>query len=200
MGKIFYIMGKSSSGKDTIYRRIKENSELLLQSIIPYTTRPIRDGETEGVSYHFVNEEQYKDMENRNVIVESRTYHTIHGDWKYFSVNDESINLEEYSYIAIGVLESFVSFRNYYGADNVVPIMVWVDDGERLARALSRERSQENPKYKEMCRRFIADTEDFAEEKIKDAGIKAENRFENVDLDECVAKIVDYIDKSMREV
>ena len=45
MGKIYYIMGKSASGKDTIYKRlIKELPELGIVRM--YTTRPIRDGET----------------------------------------------------------------------------------------------------------------------------------------------------------
>lgn len=47
-------MGKSSTGKDTIYKRLLEDQELGLQRIVPYTTRPIREGEQEGVEYHFV--------------------------------------------------------------------------------------------------------------------------------------------------
>ena len=57
MGKIFCLMGKSSTGKDTIYKRLLEDQELGLQRIVPYTTRPIREGEQEGVEYHFVSEE-----------------------------------------------------------------------------------------------------------------------------------------------
>ena len=48
MGKIFYIMGKSSSGKDSIYRQLEENQELGLKRLVIYTTRPIRDGEKNG--------------------------------------------------------------------------------------------------------------------------------------------------------
>ena len=47
MNHIFYLMGKSSSGKDTVYSRILEDSELI--PIVLYTTRPIRAGEREGV-------------------------------------------------------------------------------------------------------------------------------------------------------
>ena len=58
-----------------------------------------------------------------------------------------------------------------------------VEDGERLSRALNREREQENPRYEEMCRRFIADQSDFSEENILNAGI--EKRFQNINLDDC---------------
>ena len=59
MGKIFYIMGKSSSGKDTIYRKLQESENLKLGRLVLYTTRPIRDGEKEGQEYHFVDEAKY---------------------------------------------------------------------------------------------------------------------------------------------
>ena len=41
MGKIFYIMGKSASGKDTIYKELIEKMPKF-HSIVPYTTRPLR--------------------------------------------------------------------------------------------------------------------------------------------------------------
>ena len=56
MGKIICLMGKSSTGKDTIYKRLLEDQELHLKKLIPYTTRPIREGEQEGIEYHFVDE------------------------------------------------------------------------------------------------------------------------------------------------
>ena len=62
MGKIYYLMGKSSSGKDTIFRMIMRSKEVSLKTIVPYTTRPIRAGETEGKQYHFVNEEEFKSL------------------------------------------------------------------------------------------------------------------------------------------
>ena len=53
MGKIFYIMGKSSTGKDTIFEELLGRRELDLHNIVLYTTRPIRAKETEGVQYYF---------------------------------------------------------------------------------------------------------------------------------------------------
>ena len=48
MGKIFYIMGKSASGKDKLYSRLAGNKGLNLKKLILYTTRPVRDGEENG--------------------------------------------------------------------------------------------------------------------------------------------------------
>ena len=88
-----------------------------------------------------------------------------------------------------------MQLREYFGPERVIPIYVEVEDGLRLSRALSREREQEQPKYKELCRRFLADSEDFSEEKIAEAEIT--RRFQNVDMDVCVKEIVESIRQNM---
>ena len=100
-------------------------------------------------------------------IIDERAYDTIHGIWTYFTADDGKTDLSQYDYLGIGTLESYEKLREYYGAEKIVPIYIDVDDGIRLERALKRERKQEVPKYKEMCRRFLADCEDFAEENIE---------------------------------
>ena len=61
MGKIYYVMGKSSSGKDTIYKELLKRHPKL-RTIVPYTTRPIREGERDGAEYFFVDEERLRIM------------------------------------------------------------------------------------------------------------------------------------------
>lgn len=191
MGKIFYVFGKSSTGKDTIYRSLMENRALGLRPMVPYTTRPIRAGETPGIEYHFTDEAELARMEAAGKVIERRAYKTVHGIWNYFTADGEHVDLAHYHYAMIGVLDSFLAIRKYYGEDRVVPIYIEVEDGERLQRALDRERSQEEPRYAEMCRRFLADSVDFAEERLLEAGI--ELRFVNRDLSECIEKITSYI-------
>lgn len=193
MGKIFCLMGKSSTGKDTIYKRLLGDQELGLQRIVPYTTRPIREGEQEGVEYHFVSEETLQRLEEEGRVVELRAYDTVCGVWKYFTVCEEHMNLEKESYAVIGTLESWNAMKRYFGDQVMVPVYVEVEDGERLSRALVRERQQATPRYTELCRRFLADTEDFSEEHLKEAGI--EMRFENDNLDACISRIKLFIQK-----
>lgn len=191
MGKIFCLMGKSSSGKDTIYRELFKRSDISLKKIIPYTTRPIREGEEEGREYHFCNEDQVTQLQNADKIVELRTYDTVYGVWKYFTVDDGQVDLEDNSYLLIGTLETYRKIRQYYGAAQVVPVYIEVEDGERLLRAIAREKEQMIPKYTEMCRRFLADSEDFSEEKLKEAGVSV--RFENEKLENTIDKVAAYI-------
>ena len=195
MGKIFCVMGKSATGKDTIYQKLLHENRLQLQRIIPYTTRPIREGEEEGREYHFCSEEDVQRLEAEGKIVELRAYDTVYGIWKYFTVNDSSISLDKENYLLIGTLEAYVKIRDYFGEENVVPIYIEVEDGDRLLRAISREKEQDVPKYEEMCRRFLADAKDFSEEKLKKAGI--EKRFINLTLGQTLEEIEAYIVATM---
>ena len=171
MGKIYCMMGKSSSGKDTLYQKVLERLPQI-HRVVPYTTRPIREGEQDGVEYHFVDDKQLAELETDGKIVELRAYNTVHGIWKYFTVDDGQIDLEQGDYLLIGTLETYEKIREY---------------GERLARALERERRQAVPKYKEMCRRFLADEEDFCEENLKRLGI--DKRYRNTDMETCLNEI-----------
>lgn len=191
MGKIYVVIGKSASGKDSIFKKLKESKKLNLKTVIGYTTRPIRDGETEGVEYYYVSDERLKELEVAGSIIELRSYHTIHGIWNYFTVNDGQIDLNNNDYVFINTLEAFNQIKAYYGEDKVIPIYIEVEDGERLTRALGREKEQTHPKYAELCRRFLADSEDFSEEKLTKSGIK--KRFLNNEIEKCVQEIEEYI-------
>ena len=187
MGKIYYMMGKSSSGKDTLYKEVLKALPKL-KTLVLYTTRPIREGEQEGIEYHFVTDEELERFEKAGKIIEERTYDTVYGAWKYATIEDGQINLAAYDYLVIGTLESYAGMKKCYGAENLVPIYIEVEDGERLSRALSRERQQEQPKYEEMCRRFLADQKDFSEENLEEAGIV--RRYYNDDKVQCLEKIL----------
>lgn len=187
MSKLFCVMGKSASGKDSLFKMLVEDTSLGLHTVVPYTTRPIRAGETDGVEYHFVDEAAYQALKGAGKIIEARAYQTIHGLWRYFTADDGQIDPEDGNYIVIGTLEAYRQMLEYFGPEVMVPVYVEVEDGLRLSRALCRERAQDQPKYAEMCRRFLADCEDFSEEKIKDCYII--KRYVNIDLEQCFREI-----------
>lgn len=193
MGKIYCVMGKSSSGKDTVYKKLKEQYKEF-RLIVPYTTRPIREGEKDGVEYYFVSEDRFCEMKESKKVIEARSYNTKCGIWTYFTADDGQIDLNASDYLLIGTLVSYRALRKYFGESYIVPIYLEVEDGLRLVRALERERRQDEPKYAEMCRRFLADEEDFSEENLIKSGIT--ERFCNEDLAVCLDKIRTYIGKN----
>ncbi len=196
MYKIACIMGKSSSGKDHIYKALLENESLALKNIVMYTTRPKRSGETDGVEYHFVDEEHMNELLEAGKVIEIRHYNTVHGLWSYFTVDDGQIDLETGRSLVIGTLEAYEKFCEYYGNDVIMPIYIDVEDGLRLERALIRERMQAQPRYKELCRRFIADSEDFSDEKLVAAGV-TRRFYNNGTIEECIQEICEAIKANM---
>lgn len=195
MGKMIYLMGKSSTGKDTVFKELLSCEQMKLRRIVPYTTRPIRIGEKDGKEYHFTDDAGYERLAAQKKVIEARVYHTYHGLWRYFTVDDGEIDLNRYNYLVIGTLESYLKTAEYFGKDKVLPVLLELDDGIRLQRALDRERKQENPRYQEMCRRYLADAEDFSEEKIRKAGITG--RFSNDNLTKCIAQIKEYVQNNL---
>lgn len=195
MSNFIYIMGKSASGKDTIYKRIKEQIDV--KTYILYTTRPIRTGEQEGVDYHYVSDEQMLKFEQEGKVIESRTYQTVKGPWTYATIEDEQLE-QNGDILAIGTIESYNKIKEYYEDKKdtkLLPVYITIDEDERRKRALEREKKQENPNYEEVERRFKADNIDFSEENLKKAGIGQNQTFENYDLDKCVESILTYIQK-----
>ena len=187
MGKIYCIMGKSASGKDSLYQAIL-NARPELKTYVMYTTRPLREHETDGVSYHFCDQAAIDAFAAAGKLIESRTDQTVYGPWTYATVDDGQIDLSAGDYLMPGTLESFRKLRAYFGQEALVPVYIEVEDGERLIRAVRREMEEPAPRYTEVCRRFIAETEDFSEEKLKEAGIV--KRYQNDDFGTCLQEIL----------
>lgn len=165
----------------------------MLSRIIPYTTRPIRDGETQDKDYHFCNEEDVKRLSAQGRIIELREYNTVYGVWKYFTVNDDNIDLQRKSYLTVGTLESYTKIRDYFGSDKVLPIYVEVEDGDRLIRAIHWEKGKRCLNMRR-CAAVFWQTHQISEEKSCEAGIT--RRFINDDMDTVLAEISEYIRQS----
>ena len=193
MGKIFIIMGKSATGKDTVAAKLRarlEEKGVVLKEIVDYTTRPMRENEVDGEDYHFATEEKLQELKDQGKVIECRCYQTIHGPWYYFNVDDGQFDTEE-DCLLISTIEGFAQIRNYFGSERVIPLYLEISDRTRLHRAMEREDQQSSPKYAELCRRFLADNEDFSEEKILAEGIR--ERYSNEDLEECLMALEEKI-------
>jgi guanylate kinase len=76
MDKIIIIAGPTAAGKDSaMIELLKIRPEI--KPLISYTTRPIRPGETDGVEYIFIGEEEFNVLSRDNLILSGRTYTTI---------------------------------------------------------------------------------------------------------------------------
>ncbi|NIO17354.1 MAG: guanylate kinase [Deltaproteobacteria bacterium] len=60
-GNLFVLSAPSGTGKTTVCRNLAKRVENLILSI-SYTTRPMKEGEKDGVDYHFVDEKTFAEM------------------------------------------------------------------------------------------------------------------------------------------
>ena len=179
MGRIYYLLGKSATGKDTLYKEILKRRPKL-RTVTMYTTRPIREGETDGVEYFFTDREELERQLASGKVIESRTYQTIAGPWTYYTVDDGQFDVaDDESCLMIGTLESYEKMCAYFEAGKMVPVYIEVPDGIWLLRAVKREENQKKPNYRE--------------ENLERLGIT--KRYQNTDMEMCVEEILRDLDK-----
>ena len=91
-----------------------------------------------------MDEERFCRFREEKKLLESRAYTTVHGCGDS-TADDGQIDLDRSSYLAIGTLESYLQMKQYYPEGVLCPIYVEVEDGERLTRALEREKKEAFP-------------------------------------------------------
>ena len=151
---IYAIFGKSGSGKDTVMKELKnavDNYHILIRT----TTRPKRENETDNIDYHFMTEEDFLANDNNyNFVITSKF-----NNW-YYGLDKEEIIDGANNIGVFNISEIKTLIEEYSDIYNVVPIYISAGDKTRLLRSLCRE---PEPDCYEICRRFLADTEDFKE-------------------------------------
>lgn len=149
--KILAIVGKSGSGKDSILKYLRQYSGNKFNYIVSSTTRPLREGEVDGIDYHFIEHDDFINLMDNNQIVEMSVFR----DWCYgTSAKDLStakINIGGFDPMRIGILADHSSI-------DLKIVMITATDKERLLRSLNREN---DPDVAEIIRRYQADEEDF---------------------------------------
>ena len=186
MKRIFCIMGKSASGKDTIYNLVKKDFKNL-SSVITYTTRPMRDGEIQNETYHFISIKEMNHLEKNGELIERRDYETVDGIWSYATgINCFNKNKD---YLLITTPEAYGKMKEKMKDVKLIPIYIEADDDVRLIRSISREKKNGRKNYREICRRFLADEKDFNEKILEKLEIK--NIFNN--NENCLRDVEEFI-------
>lgn len=129
-------IGKSGSGKDTFLRtRVREG----MKPVISYTTRPMREGELNGVDYNFVSTAEFKELENAGKIAESRSYHTmVAGNPDIWYYGSPKLDPSDNDYVAVVDIQGAKSYLSLYGASNLEICYIDTSDDIRESRAMSR--------------------------------------------------------------
>lgn len=143
------LCGKTASGKDTL---LKELVKLGYKTVVSFTTRPMRQGETNGVEYNFVDEKTFKDMTNNGEFAETTSYKVASGETWYYG--SRKIDLTDDKAIILNP-EGLKAMKSIPGV-NPTSFYLRVDEDEIANRLTKRG---DNPK--ESARRLKADRKDF---------------------------------------
>lgn len=161
------LCGKSGSGKDFLCNLLM--TEEGYEKIVSTTTRPMRNGEIEGVSYFFVSRNEFDKRVKNGDIVEYRPYTTsvdgIKDTWYYGTSKEALLNLDpNKEYILIKDLEGAKAIQDFLGKEKCFTVCVHTSEGRRIRRAKEREGFNEQ----EWNRRFADDEVKFSYDKIKE--------------------------------
>ena len=150
--KMIGICGKAGSGKDTIMRKVVDKNSFL-HEMVSCTTRPKREGEVDGVNYHFLTGEQFGNKVVNGEMLEA----TCFNDWfygtSYDSLRSDCVNIGVFNPEGIDSISAHKDIA-------LIVFLIEANDKNRLLRQLNRE---ENPDVHEIIRRFKTDEEDFAD-------------------------------------
>lgn len=145
MSNILIILGESASGKSTVQNILCKNYGY--ERLITYTTRKPREGEKDGVDYHFVSEDTFDEMYGNNEFCETAEYN----GWHYATAKDDCTNNK----VAVITPHGLRQIRKFDGL-TLVTIYINVPRRDRLIKILQRG---DNPD--EAYRRSLSDVGQF---------------------------------------
>ena len=174
------IIGKTCSGKTTIVNMLV--SEHGYKQTITYTTRPIRKGEKQDVTYHFISEEEFKEKVSCGFFAEWKSYNTEFGTWYYGVSLDDILDTDEKSVIIL-TPDGYENIMKYLKTPHK-SVYIYANNSTIQKRLMKRGDDKEEAK-----RRISQDAIDF-----KDIEKKVDKIFyNNIDTN-----IEDIIDKILR--
>ena len=158
MKNILILCGKAASGKDTLKKyiiRTLELSGIEFNNVVNTTTRPPREGEVDGVNYHFCSAEEM----TKKILNDEMAEAVLFNDWVYGTEN-KALSEDKLN-VGIFNLEGIEALRQNPN-HNIFAVYLDVEDSVRLIRYLNRE-NMTKEKINEMFRRYKADEIDFAD-------------------------------------
>ena len=180
--KMIILCGKAGSGKDTLLHEVYEKNKDKLNLIVSDTTRPPRDNEVNGVDYNFVTDSFFQSH------LEDYIEYTNFNGW-WYGTPTTSFNLDK---INIGIMNLQGVESLYDRQDNIKLKLFYISapDKERMLRQLQRETY---PDVEEICRRFLADEEDFSTKSLHKYPFKRIRNASYFSIPESVATIEEAI-------
>ena len=166
MFKIIALIGEAGSGKDSIMQNILKKRPLQFNEIISCTTRPMREGEAEGVNYFYLTPEEFAGKVLNGEMLEATSFNDWFYGTSYDSLRSDCTNIGVFNPDGIRAMSEMPDI-------DLSIFKISCSDKVRLLRQLNRE---ENPNVDEIIRRFSADKSDFADLEFEYIEVKNETK------------------------
>lgn len=178
------IMGKTSSGKDTVVNELI--SKHGFRKCVTYTTRPMRDGEKQGITYHFITEDDFKQKIREDFFAEYKSYDTEFGIW-YYGVALEDVENADDKTVIILTPDGYSVIKKVKNKPK--SIYIYANNSTIKERLINRG---DDPK--EAQRRLEHDNIDFKGVETEVDKIVYNNKGSNIN--DVVNKILKYLEES----
>ena len=149
---ILIISGKSASGKDLVVKKLVEKG---YSRIVRYSTRPIRKGEKQGVTYHFITKDEFEQKIEERFFAEYQSYNTEFGVW-YYGTSFEDLHNANNKSVIILEPQSYRDIKDELSDKNIICVYLYANNSTIKKRL---EHRGDNPN--EVIRRMESDNEDF---------------------------------------
>lgn len=179
---ILILVGKTASGKTTIKDKLIKKGFV---GITTYTSRPMRKGEKQDITYHYISKEEFLQKVEDNFFVEWDSYNTKEGTWYYGTALEDLENAEDNSVIIL-TPRGFKAVKDKLG-DRVSSLYIYANNFTIKKRLKSRGDNKE-----EAERRFEKDTVDF--KGVENEVDKIVYNNDGYDIDDVVQKILNIVE------
>ena len=179
------IMRKTSSGKDIVVNELI--SKYGFRKCVTYTTRPMRDGEKQDITYHFITEDDFKQKIRENFFAEYKSYDTELVIWYYGVALEDVENADDKTVIILtpdGYRDVIKKVKN-----KPKSIYIYANNSTIKERLINRG---DDPK--EAQRRLEHDNIDFKDVETEVDKIVYNNKGSNIN--DVVNKILKYLEES----
>lgn len=185
------LLGKSASGKDTVVNNLIHNY-YGYEKIITWTTRPMRPGEKQDVTYHFTDDEDFKEKIEEGFFAEWKKYNSVFGTW-YYGTAVQDITNNSNNKIIILTPSGYEDIKEYINDEEI--LSVYLDSSLRTLYKRLKFRG-DNPK--EIKRRLLHDIKDFKGIKNKVNVVIKNNTRDLDDLTELIKDMHDIVKNKIR--
>ena len=178
------IVGKTASGKDTVVKKLVDDYKYT--KIITYATRPMRKGEQQDITYHFISDEEFKQKIDEGFFAEWKSYITNEGVWYYGSSLEDIKNADDKSVIIL-TPQGYRDIKEKLPDKNIACIYLY-ENIDTMKKRLSKRGDD----HKEVERRIKSDLEDFKNFESEADKIVYNN--DGTDIDEVIKKILEFVE------